>query len=200
MNVVMKYIHITDRWCRPHITMIKASGIRFPYLSNLHTSHPLVNNVNHDRELLLLGEEAEASPTIANTLWRVWTMLTRSAITPPEVIGFGWNLASSEYVAWSCPWQILGVIRAEAAAGARAEILFFFNCSSRLGSVTARHSSSGRQPNCGVAQRAPPMFGRATITLGIGPHSSSSCTVMGICDISLQNMSLTQNVLNDNLS
>ena len=25
---------------------------------------------------------------------------------------------------------------------------------------------------CGVEQRAPPMFGRATITLGIGPHSS----------------------------
>jgi len=43
---------------------------------------------------------------------------------------------------------------------------------SRLGSVTARHSSSGRQPNCGVEQRAPPIFGRATITLGIGPHSS----------------------------
>ena len=26
----------------------------------------------------------------------------------------------------------------------------------------------------GVEQRTPPMFGRATITLGIGPHSSSS--------------------------
>jgi len=25
---------------------------------------------------------------------------------------------------------------------------------------------------CGVEQRAPPMFRRATITLGIGPHSS----------------------------
>jgi len=24
---------------------------------------------------------------------------------------------------------------------------------------------------CGVEQRVPPMFGRATITLGIGPHS-----------------------------
>jgi len=36
-------------------------------------------------------------------------------------------------------------------------------------------SSSGRQPNCGVEQRAPPMFGRATITLGIGPHSSCYC-------------------------
>ena len=43
---------------------------------------------------------------------------------------------------------------------------------SRLGSVTARYSSSGRQPNCAVEQRAPPIFGRAAITLGIGPHSS----------------------------
>ena len=30
--------------------------------------------------------------------------------------------------------------------------------------------SSQRQPNCGGEQRVPPMFGRATITLGIGPH------------------------------
>jgi len=43
---------------------------------------------------------------------------------------------------------------------------------SRLGSVTARHSSSGRQPNFGVEQRAPPIFGRAAITLSICPHSN----------------------------
>jgi len=41
--------------------------------------------------------------------------------------------------------------------------------------LAALQSSSGRQPNfvalnSGVEQRAPPMFGRATITLGIGPH------------------------------
>ena len=38
--------------------------------------------------------------------------------------------------------------------------------------VTARHSSSERQPKCGIEQRAPPIFGRAAITLGIRPHSS----------------------------
>ena len=43
---------------------------------------------------------------------------------------------------------------------------------SRLGSVPARHWASAKL--CGVEQRAPPMFGRATITLGIGPHSSFS--------------------------
>jgi len=28
---------------------------------------------------------------------------------------------------------------------------------------------------CGVEQTAPPLFGMATITLGIGPHSNYSC-------------------------
>jgi len=28
----------------------------------------------------------------------------------------------------------------------------------------------GVKPNCGVQQRTPPIFGRAAITLGIGPH------------------------------
>ena len=43
---------------------------------------------------------------------------------------------------------------------------------SRVGIVTARQSSSQRQPNfAALRQRAPLMFGRATITLGIGPHS-----------------------------
>jgi len=38
-----------------------------------------------------------------------------------------------------------------------------------------------RQPNCGVEQRAPPIFGRAAITLGIGPHSSCFCFVKFSC-------------------
>jgi len=42
---------------------------------------------------------------------------------------------------------------------------------SRLASVTARHSGIVGVI-CGVEQRAPPIFGRAAITLGIGPHSS----------------------------
>ena len=51
-----------------------------------------------------------------------------------------------------------------------------FQQASRLGSVTARHCI-GRQPNCGVEQRAPPIFGRAAITLGVGPHSGSQGNV-----------------------
>jgi len=40
----------------------------------------------------------------------------------------------------------------------------------RLGSITARHSSSERQR--GVEQRAPPIFGRAAITLALAHVSS----------------------------
>ena len=44
---------------------------------------------------------------------------------------------------------------------------------SPIRSVTARQSSSGREPNFyGVEHRAPPIFGRATIRLDIGPHSN----------------------------
>jgi len=39
---------------------------------------------------------------------------------------------------------------------------------------TARHSGSGRQPNCDVEQRAPPIFDRAAITL---------CCVRKLCTI-----------------
>jgi len=54
---------------------------------------------------------------------------------------------------------------------------------SYIGRVTARHSSSGRQPNCSVEQTALPIFGRAAITLGIGPHSSLIfvCLLFIIC-------------------
>jgi len=47
------------------------------------------SKVNTFMTILLLGEEAVASPSIGNTSWRVSTMFTRPAITPPEVNGFG---------------------------------------------------------------------------------------------------------------
>ena len=53
---------------------------------------------------------------------------------------------------------------------------------SYIGSVTARHSSSRRHPTFAAwytrngiterSQKAPSIFGRAAIMLGIGPHSS----------------------------
>ena len=45
-----------------------------------------------------------------------------------------------------------------------------FQLVSRLGSITARRLVVGVSQTCGVEQRALPTFGRATITLCIGPH------------------------------
>ena len=73
----------------------------------------------------LLGEEAVASPSNRNTLWRVSTTFTRSAITPPEVNGFGWNLGHSEYIVWSWPWQILGAIRQKQERESELKFCFF---------------------------------------------------------------------------
>jgi len=49
---------------------------------------------------------------IMELLDREKTMFTRSAITPPKVNRFGWNLEHCEYIVWGWPWQILVVIRA----------------------------------------------------------------------------------------
>jgi len=78
--------------------------------------------------VLLLREEAEASPSIGNTLWRVWMVFMHLAITLLEVNGFGWNLGYCEYIVCRWPWQTLGAIRAEARAGERADFFFVFFC------------------------------------------------------------------------
>jgi len=46
-----------------------------------------------------------------------------------------------------------------------------FQWDSRLGSIIARTLCASAKC-CGVEQRAPTIFGRVAITLGIGPHSS----------------------------
>ena len=38
-------------------------------------------------------------------LWRVLTVFTHSAITPPVVKRFGWKLGHSEYIVCRWPWQ-----------------------------------------------------------------------------------------------
>jgi len=81
------------------------------------------------------------------------------------------NLLSSN-ISSTCPHNMVkfGPLAAEMVSLVWGTPGNFNGFRSRLGSVTARHSSSGREPNCGVQQRAPPIFGRAAITLGIGPH------------------------------
>jgi len=57
---------------------------------------------------------------------------------------------------------------------------------SYIGRVTVRHMSKWASAKlCGVEQRAPPVFSRAAITLGIGPHSSHYCYSLSIISASL---------------
>ena len=73
-----------------------------------------------------------------------------SSTCPHNMVNFGPLAAEIVSLVWGTPGNISG----------------FHIC----GSITARQSSSGRQPNCGVEQRAPPIFGRVAVTLGIRPH------------------------------
>ena len=67
-------------------------------------------------------------PNIGFTLPYILVVFMRSAITPPKVNRFGWNLKHSEYIAggWHWPWQILGLIGTVVKAGEPGEILFLF--------------------------------------------------------------------------
>jgi len=88
-----------------------------------------------------------------STIWKKKLLSSNmSSRCPHDMVIFGPLAAEIGPVVWGHPYEFQRV--------------------SRLGSVTARQWSSERQPNCGVEQRAPTMFCRATITLGIGPHSS----------------------------
>ena len=53
------------------------------------------------------------------------TLFTRSAITPPKVNGFGWNLEQCEHIVGGWPWQIMDAIYILAKVWEAAEICFF---------------------------------------------------------------------------
>jgi len=65
-------------------------------------------------------------PNIGFTLRSNLAVFTRSAITPPKVNRFWWNLEHYEYIVEGWPWQILGAIRAVVTVWEAGEILFFF--------------------------------------------------------------------------
>ena len=61
--------------------------------------------------------EASLQPNVGFTLRRDLAVFTRSAVTPPKVNRFEWNLEHSEYIVGGWPLQILGAIRAVSTAG-----------------------------------------------------------------------------------
>ena len=71
---------------------------------------------------VIIRFEAMLRPNTGLTLLGDLAVFTRSAITPPKVNRFGWNLKHSEYVVGGWPRQILGAIRAVATVWEAGEI------------------------------------------------------------------------------
>ena len=99
------------------------------------------------------------------------------------------NFARCLAVSWAAILYILfrGLLHPDGILPGAKFTLHLSLALSYIGSVTVRHSSSGRQPNFaawymewnyGTFGTAPPIFGWAAITLGIGPHSSSPCIIV----------------------
>ena len=87
-----------------------------------------------------------------------------SSTCPANMVNFGLLTAEICWRAWGTPANFNGF-----------RVL--------IGSVrhTARHFSSGRQPHFAALNRGRHLFGRATITLGIGPHSSCFSFIETVC-------------------
>jgi len=90
-----------------------------------------------------------------------WKKLLSSNTCPRTMVNFGPLTAEIGSGVWGHPCKFQRV--------------------SRLGSVTARHSSSGRQPNFAALNRGRHLYSAGTaITSGIGPHSN--CWLYSLAD------------------
>jgi len=110
------------------------------------------------------------SPLAAEIGWQVWS-------TPADFNNFAQRRSTKLHSVWPSPglehhiynFGLLSSNRILPGAKftSHRSLAFSYICI-----VTARHLSSGCQPNCNVQQRATLIFGMAAITLGIGPHYS----------------------------
>ena len=66
------------------------------------------------QNVVVIRLDATLPPNIGFTLRGNLAVFTRSAITPPKVNRYAWNLDQSEYIVGGQSWQILGAIRAVA--------------------------------------------------------------------------------------
>jgi len=104
--------------------------------------------------------------TIPQFCWAISSQLR-------HVSTIGKNLLNS-YISPTCPYNMVnfGPLAAEIVSlvwGTPAN----FNGFRVLPALLHGTPAVGVSQLCGVEQRAPPIFGRAAVTLGVGPHSSS---------------------------
>jgi len=105
-------------------------------------------------------------------LWKYYTgqktVFTRSAITPPKVYQFGWNLEHCEHIVGGWPRQILGAICAVATVWEAAEILFF-----------CQVNKSARFHRFPIGQIL--LHLNMTTAIGVATIQPSSCTTYILC-------------------
>ena len=89
---------------------------------------------------LITGLETRLQPNIGFTLGSVLAVFTCSAITPPKVNRFGWNLEHSEYIVGSWLRQILGAIRAVSIVREPGEILFLSGKQRTISPISRRRN------------------------------------------------------------
>jgi len=128
-------------------------------------------------------------PLTAEICWRVWGKFQRVSrlgfVAAPTSLNEGQpNFARCLVVSWAGTLytHFRALLPPNGILPAAKFTLHPSLAFSYIGSVTARHSSSGCQPKFvawfkeitrnGITELSPPIFGRAHITLGIGPHSN----------------------------
>jgi len=131
-------------------------------------------------------------PLTAEIFWRVWGTLSQISTGFASWLPYCTNVAQrrstklcrmfGHLLGWCTIYTFFGALPVTEFCQLQTKITLRPSLAfSYIGSITARHLSSSRQPNLvvwykewnhGTLQRAPPMFGWAAITLGIGPHSS----------------------------
>ena len=139
ISIAGEWVFMKDCWFDGHFAVICELHQRMTFFGR----H--VYGINFDWMLFkicfLYYSARSFEPNIAFTFWQDLVVFTRSAITPPKVNRFGWNLEHCENVVGGWPWKILGAIGAVATGGEAGEILFFLWVKRRTISPTSRRST-----------------------------------------------------------
>jgi len=139
--------------------------------SNIFSRWPL-STVNFDPLAAEIGLPVWSTPANFNGFRVIASLLQRRrSLEANQTLHDVWRL-----VDWYTIYESSGALAPDGILPGAKITLRPSLAFSYIGSVTARHSSSGRHATRNgiteLSQRAPPMFGMAAITLGIGPHSS----------------------------
>jgi len=175
--------------CRAIYSQLRhASTVGKSFEIAISSPHVLHNMVNFDPLAAEIGSLVWGTPTISAGFvsWRRYCSDVAHRKPTKLWTMFGRLLGHIHCIYRDSLYTFLGLLPRN---GILPDAKFTLRSSlalSYIGSVTARHSSSGRQPNYAAMSRGrpPPIFDRAAITLdiGIGPHSSFLMSIAINCN------------------